>query len=108
MPKKKTLTDAEWRKAILTKKFFTSADVARCLTSEGDPWDERRARRWLVSTGAGVKRGGQYIATRESLVKCWPELYAEIRAEEAEAAELQDEESDDTVRPSEFASRLGL
>jgi hypothetical protein len=49
--------------------FFTAADVARALG-----WPTRRARRWLQSTRAGVKRGGRWVTSRGLLLTYFPEL----------------------------------
>jgi hypothetical protein len=48
---------------------MTAADVAKILG-----WETRRARRWLQSTGAGVRRGGRWVTTRGRLLDHFPEL----------------------------------
>lgn len=51
------------------KLLFTD-DIARHLG-----WTTRRARRWLISTGTGAKRGGRYCTTPAKLAAHFPEIY---------------------------------
>jgi hypothetical protein len=39
----------------------------------------RRARDWLISSGAAIKRGGKWVTTKEKLKMAFPEVYEEIQ-----------------------------
>lgn len=47
-----------------------SEQVARALG-----WETRRARRWLLKTGAGEKRAGRVVTTLPKLVAHFPEAF---------------------------------
>ncbi len=49
-------------------RLIGSDHVARALG-----WDTRRARRWLLKTGAGEKRAGRVVTTLPKLVAHFPE-----------------------------------
>jgi hypothetical protein len=51
-------------------KLLFAADIARYLG-----WTTERARRWLISTGAGSKRGGRYCTTPGKLAAHFPEVF---------------------------------
>lgn len=63
---------------LLPTLIFT-ADVARYLG-----WSTTRARRWLLSTGAGVKRGNRVCTTPARLAAHWPEIFSAVVEREAE------------------------
>lgn len=52
---------------------LTTDQVGRALG-----WSTRRARRWLLNTGAGEKRAGRVITTPGKLVAHFPEAWGEI------------------------------
>jgi hypothetical protein len=56
-------------KPELRVTVLLAADVARILG-----WETRRARRWLIASGAGVKRAGRWCTN------FWPELANGLRA----------------------------
>ncbi|MFM2416371.1 MAG: hypothetical protein RL385_1094 [Pseudomonadota bacterium] len=41
-------------------------------------WSTKRARRWLLTTGAGEKRAGRVITTPTKLVEHFPEVWGAI------------------------------
>lgn len=53
----------------MTPVYIEAARVARLLG-----WDTRRARRWLVRSGAGVKRAGRWVTTPQLLGQAFPEV----------------------------------
>lgn len=50
--------------------ILMSADIASMLG-----WSTLRARRWLISSGAGEKRGGRFITTAAKLAQHFPEVF---------------------------------
>lgn len=58
-------------------KLLFSDDIARHLG-----WTTQRARRWLISTGAGAKRGGRVCTTPAKLAAHFPEVFDAVLARE--------------------------
>jgi hypothetical protein len=58
-------------------KLLFSTDIAKHLG-----WTTQRARRWLVSTGAGVRRGGRVCTTPAKLAAHFPEAFDCVISEE--------------------------
>jgi hypothetical protein len=56
--------------------MFTAAEIAKLLG-----WETQRARRWLLRSGAGVKRSGRVICTPTSLAAHFPEILEAIARE---------------------------
>ena len=50
-------------------KVLTTAQVARMLSTESDPWDARMARRRLMGSGALVKVSGRWVTTPAMLME---------------------------------------
>jgi hypothetical protein len=90
--------------------FYDSEDIAGLLDSpcpshrslppapagdckHCDRWTTTRARRWLQSTKAGVKRGSRWLTTRERLREHFPELWDAIVVR-ARVDEDDDEDDD--------------
>lgn len=63
--------------------ILTSAQVGRALG-----WETRRARRWLLNTGAGEKRAGRVITTPGKLVEHFPEAWGGIAGGMFDSREL--------------------
>jgi hypothetical protein len=63
----------------LGKPFLTAADIGKLLG-----WETRRARRWLISSGAGRKCGGRYIVTVAGLCAHFPEIFSLVMEREDE------------------------
>lgn len=67
------------RPAALAKRFIGAADIAKVFTSQDDPWDTQRARRWLLRVGIGHKHGGRVVTTLRQLTSL-PGVDAEVFA----------------------------
>lgn len=53
--------------------IITTDQVGRALG-----WSTKRARRWLLTTGAGERRAGRVITTPTKLVEHFPEAWHEL------------------------------
>lgn len=69
-------------------------DIAAVLDTPDDPWSTERARRWMVKSGAGVKRCGRIVTTRERLLQHWPEALARWLETQARIESEDEEEYD--------------
>jgi len=60
--------------------YFTTDELADLLNEQAghNAWDARRVKRWLRRSGAGLKRGGRWVTTRDLLREHMPELWAEL------------------------------
>jgi len=58
-----------------------TAQVAKMLNTDEDPWDAQKVKRWFKSTGAGEKRGGRWVTTPAKLAAHWPEVYQRVLVE---------------------------
>ena len=70
---------------LQASKIITTRQVADALG-----WPSQRARRWLVKTGAGVKRGGRIITTPSRLAENFPEVWREMIAGPELVADIGD------------------
>jgi len=55
--------------------------IAELLSSPGDPWDSRRARRFLARTHLGRRAGARYYTTPQLLADLQPELWRTLLAQ---------------------------
>lgn len=62
--------------------YITTSEVAVILE-----WTQERARDWLISSGAAVKRGTRWVTTPELLRRAFPEVWDEYLAAIAEREE---------------------
>jgi len=58
--------------------YFTMPQIASVLSSDDDPWDTQRARRWAKATGAGRKMGGRWKVSRATLLSAFPEMLSAL------------------------------
>ncbi len=60
--------------------YITTAQIAEILDSPDDPWSTRRARKWLLRTGAYVRHAkrGHIKTTPELLRAHWPEVFMRV------------------------------
>lgn len=67
--------------ALRLRKLIPARMIAAALTSPGDRWTTRRARRWLRKSGAGFQMNppkGQWFTTRERLRDRFPDVLEQI------------------------------
>ncbi len=69
--------------------YITPEEVAKIIGwDKEDPKNgTRRARDWLISSGAAIKRGGKWVTTKEKLRQAFPEVYEEIQIAKFEESE---------------------
>ena len=76
-----TSTQADALEALRLRKLIPASVIARALTSPGDSWTTRRARRWLRRSHAGFQMNppaGQWWTTRERLRERFPDVLEQI------------------------------
>lgn len=59
---------------LLAQRILTSDQVGKAIG-----WPTQRARRWLLRTGAGEKRGTRVQTTIMKLLAMWPEAYSSVQ-----------------------------
>jgi hypothetical protein len=78
-------------RALRNRHIFQARDIALLLDTPQDRWTTRRARRWLLSSGAGEWRGGRVVTNRQRLRAHFPEVLDRILVLEAH----DDDDADD-------------
>lgn len=77
---RRKLRFAARRPFLKNKRIFGAQDIADAFNTPDDPWDTRKAKRWLRATRLGMKLGGRWVTTRSRLQRLEPDMLGEILA----------------------------
>lgn len=70
------MTEGRSKRLVLGPGLISTAEISEVLGP--DKWPTHRVRRWLIRTGAAIRRGRHVYTTRAKLRESFHELYEEL------------------------------